>query len=451
MLLFALGSFCGDLRRAADGRAAAEADAAAVPFCAADADRAAVLNAAAPHDEHTVVADTAASAAGHAALDGAAVHEERAVLLLAVAVYLHGGAVTAVTAGAVYLACGAAVDTAAIHLEAAVFVDVHTAAAAAAALGLNDPAAHDAAVPYDKGTVLHSHTAAFFGAAAIDNATGNGVLARRAVRQQRPQAVCALSEAPCGFVFRVHRVHHRQLSAAVDHKHAAAAGLLQHLVVQVQRDLVCDLQRTFEQCDIIRQPDARLAGAQLVPQFFLRVDISESCDPPLPCQGQVIRYLCAEVKCLSVGGIPAVKSIAVFGGVTGLPRHRAFLQKMLGVHRAVHHVRHSDLTGELDAGVDGAVIQHIARLLKCAAFDASALVVGHTAGKSGAAAAGDRAVAVHYSTGDRAAVGVQGAARAVHRAAVAGGCAAGINGAGVQLEHTLSAESHTAAKCPLWP
>ena len=441
----------GDLRITADGRAAVEPNAAAAPFRAADADRAAVLNAAAPHDEHTVVADTAASAAGHAALDGAAVHEERAVLLLAVAVYLHGGAVTAVTAVAVYLACGAAVDTGAvIHLEAAVFVDEHTAAAAAAALGLNGPAAHDAAAPHDKGTVLHSHTAAFFGAAAIDNAAGNGVLARRAVRQQRPQAVCALSEAPCGFVFRVHRVHHRQLSAAVDHKHAAAAGHFQHMVVQIEDKLARNVQRAFD-VDIIRQPDARLAGAQLVPQFFLRVDISESCDPPLPCQGQVIRHLCAEVKCLSVGGIPAVKSIAVFGGVTGLPRHRAFLQKMLGVHRAVHHVRHSDLTGELDAGVDGAVIQHIARLLKCAAFDASALVVGHTAGKSGAAAAGDRAVAVHYSTGDRAAVGVQGAARAVHRAAVAGGCAAGINGAGVQLEHTLSAESHTAAKCPLWP
>ena len=447
MLLFALGSFCGDLRRAADGRAAAEADAAAVPFCAADADRAAVLNAAAPHDEHTVVADTAASAAGHAALDDAAVHEERAVLLLAVAVYLHGGAVTAVTAVAVYLACGTAVDTGArIHLEAAVFADTHAAAAAAAGLGIKGPAAYDAAALHDEGAVLYVYTAAAVGAAAIDNAAVDSLCAARLI--QHPQMVCIWLK----FVFfRGVAVHHRQLPAfagffVADHKHAAVAGLRQHLAVQIQCDLVCDLQRALGQLDIIRQPDTHRFVCQRIPQRLLRADLCIACELPFRRQGDVFCNGLLEVICRSVSFEPAVKGVVGLVRLgAGLPRRRAALQKMLGVHRAVRHVRHSDLAGKRDTGADGAVTQHIARLLERAAFNASALVVGHTAGKSGAAAAGDRAVAVHYSAGNRTAVGAQGAARAVHRAAGAGGCAAGINGAGVQLEHTLSAESHSAA------
>ena len=273
----------------------------------------------------------------------------------------------------------------------------------------------------------------------------DGLCAARLIQHPQLRRIGRKAVRRCGPA-----VHHRQLSAffgffAADHKHAVGAGLLQHLAVQVQCDLVCDLQRALGQLDIIRQPDAHRFLRQCLPQRLLRIDISKSCDPPFRRQGQIVRHLCAEVICLPVRCAPAVKSISVFGGVIGLPRHRTFLQKMLGVHRAVRHVRHSNLPGELDAGVDGAVIQHIARLLERAAFNASALVVGHTAGKSGAAAAGDRAVAVHYSAGNRTAVGAQGAARAVHRATGAGGGAAGINGAGVQLEHTLSAESHSAA------
>ena len=437
MLLFALGSFCGD-RAAADGRAAAEADAAAVAFFIADRD--AVPDDAALHDEHAVVADTAALFAGYAAFDGAAVHDEPAALLPS-AVDLHTAAAAVACSIA---ACDTAVDTGTrIHLEAALIADMHTAAAAAG-VGIDNLAAHDAAALHDEGAVLYVYTAAAVGAAAIDNAAVDSLCAARLI--QHPQMVCIWLK----FVFlRGVAVHHRQLSAffgffAADLEHAAAAGHPQHLAVQVEDKLARNDQRAVD-VNVRRQLDARLAGGQSCPQSFLRIDISKSCDPPFRRQGQIIRHLCAEVICLPVRCAPAVKSISVFGGVIGLPRHRTFLQKMLGVHRAVRHVRHSDLTGELDAGVDGAVIQHIARLLERAAVNASALVVGHTAGKSGAAAAGDRAVAVHYSAGNRTAVGAQGAARAVHRAAGAGGCAAGINGAGVQLEHTLSAESHSAA------
>ena len=440
MLLFALGSFCGDLRRAADGRDAAEADAAAVAFFIADRD--AVPDDAALHDEHAVVADTAALFAGYAAFDGAAVHDEPAALLPS-AVDLHTAAAAVACSIA---ACDTAVDTGTrIHLEAALIADMHTAAAAAG-VGIDNLAAYDAAALHDEGTVLYVYTAAAVGAAAIDNAAVDSLCAARLI--QPPQMVCIWLK----FVFlRGVAVHHRQLPDfagffVADHKHAAVDGLRQHLAVQIQCDLVCDLQRALGQLDIIRQPDTRLFLRQRIPQLCLAADHCIACELPFRRQGDVFRNGLLEVICRSVSFEPAVKGVVGLARLgAGLPRHRAALQKMLGVHRAVRHVRHSDLAGKRDTGADGAVIQHIARLLERAAFNASALVVGHTAGKSGAAAAGDRAVAVHYSAGNRTAVGAQGAARAVHRAAGAGGCAAGINGAGVQLEHTLSAESHSAA------
>ena len=439
MLLFALGSFCGD-RAAADGRDAAEADAAAVAFFIADRD--AVPDDAALHDEHAVVADTAALFAGYAAFDGAAVHDEPAALLPS-AVDLHTAAAAVACSIA---ACDTAVDTGTrIHLEAALIADMHTAAAAAG-VGIDNLAAYDAAALHDEGTVLYVYTAAAVGAAAIDNAAVDSLCAARLI--QHPQMVCIWLK----FVFlRGVAVHHRQLPDfagffVADHKHAAVDGLRQHLAVQIQCDLVCDLQRALGQLDIIRQPDTRLFLRQRIPQLCLAADHCIACELPFRRQGDVFRNGLLEVICRSVSFEPAVKGVVGLARLgAGLPRHRAALQKMLGVHRAVRHVRHSDLAGKRDTGADGAVIQHIARLLERAAFNASALVVGHTAGKSGAAAAGDRAVAVHYSAGNRTAVGAQGAARAVHRAAGAGGCAAGINGAGVQLEHTLSAESHSAA------
>ena len=396
MLLFALGSFCGD-RAAADGRDAAEADAAAVAFFIADRD--AVPDDAALHDEHAVVADTAALFAGYAAFDGAAVHDEPAALLPS-AVDLHTAAAAVACS---IVACDTAVDTGTrIHLEAALIADMHTAAAAAG-VGIDNLAAYDAAALHDEGTVLYVYTAAAVGAAAIDNAAGNGLVAGII---PFPQMACVIG------LKLVHRsgvaVHHRQLPAfagffVADHKHAVAAGLFQHLVVQIQCDLVCDLQRALGQLDIIRQPDTRLFLRQHIPQLCLAADLCIACELPFCRQGDVFCNGLLEVICRSVSFEPAVKGVVGLARLgAGLPRRRAVLRKMLGVHRAVRHVRHSDLAGKRDTGVDGAVTQHITRLLERAAADGAVHMFRHLALEraAGDSAALDAHITLKYAAGD---------------------------------------------------
>ena len=396
MLLFALGSFCGD-RAAADGRDAAEADAAAVAFFIADRD--AVPDDAALHDEHAVVADTAALFAGYAAFDGAVVHDEPAALLPS-AVDLHTAAAAVACSIA---ACDTAVDTGTrIHLEAALIADMHTAAAAAG-VGIDNLAAYDAAALHDEGTVLYVYTAAAVGAAAIDNAAGNGLVAGII---PFPQMACVIG------LKLVHRsgvaVHHRQLPAfagffVADHKHAAVDGLRQHLAVQIQCDLVCDFQRALGQLDIIRQPDTRLFLRQRIPQLRLAADLCIACELPFRRQGDIFRNGLLEVICRSVSFEPAVKGVVGLARLgAGLPRRRAVLRKMLGVHRAVRHVRHSDLAGKRDTGVDGAVTQHITRLLERAAADGAVHMFRHLALEraAGDSAALDAHITLKYAAGD---------------------------------------------------
>ena len=164
------------------------------------------------------------------------------------------------------------------------------------------------------------------------------------------------------FVFpRGVAVHHRQLPAffgffAADHKHAVGAGLLQHLAVQVQCDLVCDLQRALGQLDIIRQPDARRFLRQCLPQRLLRVH-RHKVDAPLPRQGQVFRHRRAEVV-LFRAVVPAVKGIAVpvllgIGGVFAGTHH------LPGVHRLPDLIGHR-MSADLAAFVDDPLIERTA-------------------------------------------------------------------------------------------
>ena len=340
---------CRDLRLAADGRAAAEVNAAAHRFLAAVADGAAAPDSAVLHDEHAVVADTAAHAAGHAACNGAAVHDERTALPAAAAVDLH----TAAAAVAFSIAaCNATVDAGIlIHLEAAVNTDTHTTAAAAAArVGIDGLTAHDAAALHNERAVLHVHTAAAVGAAAGNDAAVDSLCTARLIQHPQLRRIGRKAVRRCGPA-----VHHRQLSAAAELEHAAAAGHLQHIAVQIKGKLTPDLQRC-RKLHVLRQPDAHRFLRQCLPQRLLRADILK-INAPLPRQGQVTRHLRAEIVLFRTV-VPAVKGIAVpvFLGIGGV---FAGAHHLPGVHRLPDLIGHR-MSADLAAFVDDPLIERTA-------------------------------------------------------------------------------------------
>ena len=154
----------------------------------------------------------------------------------------HGGDPVTIHTAAVF-ARPAAHDAAALQREFAVPFDIHTAAASAG------PAAHDAAalqrefaVPFD------IHTAAVLRVAAGDNAAGDGLFAAVI---QRPHAVAAHSERMCPVVGA--GVLYRQVALAFHPEHAAAAGHLQHIAVQIKHG-VCILRNNQRAADADIRP-----------------------------------------------------------------------------------------------------------------------------------------------------------------------------------------------------
>ena len=150
-------------------------------------------------------------------------------------------------------------------------------------------------------------------------------------------------------------VHHRQLPAAAELEHAAAAGHLQHIAVQIKGKLTPDFQRC-RKLHIRRQPDAHRAVGQRIPQRLLRVR-RHKVDAPLPRQGQRLRHRCAEVV-LFRAVVPAVKEVAVpvlrgIGGVFADAHH------LLGVHRLPDLIGHR-MSADLAALVDDPLIESTA-------------------------------------------------------------------------------------------
>ena len=226
-----------DLHVAADVELSAVTNAAAITFVAC---RMAVLDlrrAGQGGDAITIIADTATPSSPIRSLrcrravgDAATAHVERAPANAHPAAMSH-----------IPPLCyrRAADDIAAGHIELA--AENEHAAAPGVKARVRSRAADDAAAGHGERAAANVYTAALVGAAAGDDAAGDGVGACAAIRQQRPRVGGIIfAEILEGLCCRV--VLQRQAASALDLKDAAAAGHLQDVVVEVEGGVTRDGQ-----------------------------------------------------------------------------------------------------------------------------------------------------------------------------------------------------------------
>ena len=228
----------GDLHIAADVELSAVTNAAAITFVAC---RMAVLDlrrAGQGGDAMTIIADTATPSSPILSLrcrravgDAATAHVERALANAHPAAMSH-----------IPPLCyrRAADDIAAGHIELA--AENEHAAAPGGTARVRSRAADDAAAGHGERAAANVYTAALVGAAAGDDAAGDGVVTSAVIRPPRPQAGGIIfAEILEGLCCRV--VLQRQVAAVLDDKDAAAAILhLQDVVVEVEGGVTCDGQ-----------------------------------------------------------------------------------------------------------------------------------------------------------------------------------------------------------------